>query len=331
MNHSNWLFALVFASLYPPAAMADLVVGENTGEAEPGIVQRFDESGNLNPAFATDGLFESVQGVTVGPDGSVYSLQNSLGYAEVTKLDPNTGATTGGFGTIADSNGVYAQEPDSLTFGPDGFLYVGSTAYNGNGATNIFRVNPVTGAATQYMPIGAAGSTWIQSLAFGPDQNLYFVDGLGGLDNLTAGAVVLKYNSNTKQLTPIIGGSNVNALGGIAFAPSGNLAVDSANGINEYDTHGGFIETLVPEGLGGLSGAGPIAFGPDGDLYAVSPNNREILSYNGTTGQFLGTYVTSGQLGGSEPTGIAFVPEPTALLPLIAGLALLRRRMKNPA
>jgi hypothetical protein len=328
----EWVLPLLFAVLFPPPTMGDLVVSEATGEGSPGIVQRFDQSGNLDPAFSSGGLYESVQGVTVGSDGTVYSIQNTLGFTDVTKLDPNSGATIGGFGEIVDSTGAYAEEPDAATFGPDGFLYVGSTAYTSEGATNIFRVNPSTGVASQYMKItGSVVPSWIQSLAFGPNNDLYFVDDPGGLYNYTAGAQILEYIPTAKMLIPIISASSGEAAldGGIAFAPSGYLAVDTANGIAEYTTGGTFVETLVPAGSGGLNGAGPIAFGPDGDLYAVSPGNREILRFNATTGQFLGTYVSSSQFGGAEPTGIAFVPEPTTLLPLIAGLALLRRRARN--
>jgi streptogramin lyase len=312
--------------------MGDLAVSENTGEASPGIVQRFDESGNLVPAFSTGGLYESVQDVTIGPDGTIYSIQNSIGFTDVTKLDPNSGSTIGEFNGISDSTGAFAEEPDAAAFGPDGFLYVGSTAYMSDGATNIFRINPTTGAATQYMKItGPVTPSWIQSLAFGPGNNLYFVDGPGGLDDYSGGAQILRYDPISKTLFPIISASSGEAAltGGIAFAPTGNLAVDTSNGIAEYATGGTFVETLVPAGLGGLSGAGPIVFGPDGDLYAVSPGNQEILRYNAITGQFLGTYVSSDQLGDYEVTGIAFVPEPTTLLPLVAGLALLCRRAKN--
>ena len=49
-----------------------------------------------------------------------------------------------------------------------------------------------------------------------------------------------------------------------------------------------------------------MVFGPDGDLYVGSQSNQAVLKFDGTTGGFIGAYVTPGEGGLVDPRGLAF-------------------------
>jgi hypothetical protein len=75
-----------------------------------------------------------------------------------------------------------------------------------------------------------------------------------------------------------------------------------------------------------------VGFGPDGNFYVASAGTGQILRYNGTTGAFLGAFVTAGSGGLATPQFFVFrqeIPEPStwssAALGLVA-LAWKRRR-----
>jgi hypothetical protein len=73
-------------------------------------------------------------------------------------------------GTVEPSEAV----PNSITVGPDGAYYVGQlTGFPFvPGMAKVFRVDPATGATTEY----AAGFTAITDIAFGPDGSLYVLE-----------------------------------------------------------------------------------------------------------------------------------------------------------
>lgn len=337
MKHLKWGLALHAGLICCRAGRADLVVGEIPGQGLPSIVQRFDESGNLDPAFSTPPLYESIEAVTVGPDGTVYAVQNTLGQPDIEAINPNTGAELlPGYGEVEDSTGALATFPLGLAVGPNGSLYVGSTPVSGEGVTNVFQVSPIPGQSTQYIQLkkGQTAPVAIGTIAFAPDGDLYFENALAGLDDSSNSTIqILDYNKVEKTLIPVItlAAGVIPLQGGMAFSPSGDLVLDTSAGIEEYTSGGTFIETLAPEGSGGLSEGGAIAFGSDGDLYAIDYGDNDILRYNATTGQFLGVYLTSADLGGSVPIDIAFIPEPTTLGLMAGGIALFLRPARKLA
>src|SRR5690348_10418837 len=106
------------------------------------------------------------------------------------------------------------------------------------------------------------------------------------------------------------------ALCGIAQA--GDLFVSSyyTHSILRYDgSTGAFLGTFVTSGSGGLSYPRGLTFGPDGNLYVaseqVSANSgtNAVLKYDGTTGAFLGTFVSDGSGGMNTPIALTFGPD----------------------
>jgi sugar lactone lactonase YvrE len=87
----------------------------------------------------------------------------------------------------------------------------------------------------------------------------------------------------------------------MTFGPDGNLyVIDSFhNAVLRYNgaagqpmpSPGSVNAVFVPAGSGGLSGAGFLTFGPDGNLYVASFNNSQILRYYGATGIFKDVFV----------------------------------------
>jgi hypothetical protein len=96
---------------------------------------------------------------------------------------------------------------------------------------------------------------------------------------------------------------------------------------------GAFLGTFVPGGSGGLANPDGMVFGPDPsgngrtDLYVASsvlsersgtlmsePGTSEVLRYDGTTGAFLGAFVTADSGGLRTPTFLTFTEtDPTTL------------------
>jgi streptogramin lyase len=105
------------------------------------------------------------QHFTWGPDGHFYVAAPTAG--KVLRFD----GSTGGFLDVVVAN--EAGRPPvagGLTFGPDGALYVASTAA-------VMRFDGQTGAFIDtFVPLGSGGLAGTVGIAFGPDGNLYVSD-----------------------------------------------------------------------------------------------------------------------------------------------------------
>jgi RHS repeat-associated protein len=138
-------------------------------------------------APATQARIQFVGTVAVGPDGSVYLGQEGNG-ARVRRIDPEGIISTfagGGTSTAAVVQATQADvEPNGMTIGPDGLLYVVATA---GGAYQVRRVNPdgMIETIAGLGPVGTIGDggpalqarfTVLEGITFGPDGSLYVSD-----------------------------------------------------------------------------------------------------------------------------------------------------------
>ena len=74
---------------------------------------------------------------------------------------------------------------------------------------------------------------------------------------------------------------------------------------------GGFIDTFIPAGLGGLHNAGGIGFGPDGNLYVTGLFNDAVLGFDSTSGALVRSYSAGIDVRFFSLLQFAFVvPEP---------------------
>ncbi|MBK6769164.1 MAG: DUF11 domain-containing protein [Ardenticatenales bacterium] len=131
---------------------------------------------------------------------------------------------------------------------------------------------------------------------------------------------VLRYNATTGAFVGVFvsaGSGGLNGPQDLVFGPNGNLFVSSifSNEVIEYNgITGAFIDefveddpvTLVIDEDGGLDGPHGLRFGTGGDLFVASINTDEVKRYNGTTGAYIGNFVTAGSGGLDVPLGIVF-------------------------
>jgi DNA-binding beta-propeller fold protein YncE len=222
----------------------------------------------------------------------------------------------------AGSGGL--SSPNDITLGPDGNVYVASAGNN-----SVIRYTPSGQLLGTFVSQGSGGLGFTRGaeLAFGPDANLY----------ITSGATnqVLEYNGSTGAFLQAFvsagSGGLVNPCG-LRFGPDGNLYVSSwdqssgLNGIMRFQGPSGaspgsplpsageswaaaaFTPIFAPQATDGGGARQPL-FGPDGNLYVDGGDNQGINRYDGTTGAFLGVFVSQGTGTLMNGRGMAFDPE----------------------
>jgi streptogramin lyase len=201
-------------------------------------------------------------------------------------------------------------DPQILTFGPDGNLYVPTVALPNSPPPlfggGILRFNGVTGASLGVFAFDAGNGP--RGITFGPDGNVYATtgnniqrfDGKSGafIDNFVPCCPPELFDSQ-----------------GLRFGPDGNLYVVSTpiptypmGNVVKYD---GKTGALLGTFSSGTSPSLPhdLVFGPDGNLYVGSVIDGRILRYNGQTGSFMGAFVSTGSDGLDSPWGLAFGPD----------------------
>jgi streptogramin lyase len=241
----------------------------------------------------------------------------------------------------AGSGGL--DNPQNITIGPDGNLYVSSWATH-----SIKRYDGQTGVyVDDFVPPGSGGLANPDQVIFGPDGHLYVsnrfnaaitrYDGqsgaflgafvtdvrLGGFVGFTFGPdgniyagmfngnqKILRFSGATGAFMDVFnsGDPSLNsAFAGLVFGPDGHLYASRmhADLVERYNgTTGEFIDTFVPEGSGGLNAPDYLVFGPDDNLYVASMDSRNILRYNGATGAFVDIFTSGGPP--IFPKGLAF-------------------------
>jgi streptogramin lyase len=182
------------------------------------------------------------------------------------------------------------------TFGPDGNLYVTSSS------NAILRYDGVTGAFIDtFVPAGSGGLNGPFDMVFGPDGKFY-VSSLNG-------GQVLRYDGSSGAFLDVIA-SGLSRPEGLTFGPDGSLYIADRNTNQVFRYNGGVLSQFITPGSGGLSLARKAVFGPDGngdgiqDLYVASEGTGDVLRFNGLTGVFIDTFVTTGSAQG--PMWLAF-------------------------
>jgi hypothetical protein len=285
-------------------------------------VLRYDETtGAFVDEFVpknTGGLYSSGN-MDFGPDHNLY-VSNGLFSPKnkannVLRFDGASGALLGDF---ADSGQL--TDPRGVIFGPEGDLYVA----DGNGSGSVLRYDGQTGAfLDMFVPPGGGGLSHPSAMLFGPDGNLYVL--------CTDQSEVLCFQGPTGTNPGSLLDTFVSAGSGglhqplsMAFGPDENLYVansmandPTSGGILRYDGRSGaFLGTFIAPASGGLIKPLSILFGPNGDLFVGSadayggslakPHTSTVLRYDGTTGDFLGAFVTPDNGGLRYPSQLLF-------------------------
>lgn len=171
--------------------------------------------------------------------------------------------------------------PGTVTFGPDGNLYV-SSWYN----NRILRYNGQTG---QFMDtfINHGPSTDLWTMAFGPDNNLYVSE--------WNTARIWKYNGQTGAYMNVFVSSSegLDSPNEMQFKDGKLYVVNTYNGtILRYDAQTGqFIDTFIASVGASVTS---FDFGADGNIYVGRRGSyKDILKFHGQTGLLMGTFVSS--------------------------------------
>lgn len=245
----------------------------------------------------------------------------------VVMIDEKTGAYLGDF-IAAGSGGL--TDPDDLTLGPDGKVYVSSGS---NTTGSILRYS----SSGVFIDTFATGHGLMRPYgnAFGPDGNLYVAS--------FRSDQILRFNGSTGEFIDVFAKGNGTAAGllngpnDLGFAPNGKLYVTTQGSVADgmgnisylFDSQllgyelatgtGSVVATPTPTagGNGYVSLLGAV-FGPDGLLYTTDYAGG-IRSYDTLTGALVQTIDTGALFGGSIATtlgNLVFAADGTLYMPV---------------
>jgi hypothetical protein len=199
---------------------------------------------------------------------------------------------------VSNGSGGLAR-PRGAIFGPDANgdgkpdLYVTSADTNA-----VLRFDGVTGSYIDtFVAPGSGGLHSPVDLAYGSDGKLYVTS--------YSSNQLLRYDGTTGAFIDVVS-NTLSGPEGITLGPDGNLYIANygTNEVLRYNTTSG-LTSFVPAGSGGLSGPRKAIFGPDAngdgiqDLYVTSESNSKVLRFDGVTGAYIDTFVSTGTAVGA--------------------------------
>ncbi|MCK5804663.1 MAG: hypothetical protein KAI66_17630, partial [Lentisphaeria bacterium] len=280
---------LVFAEGEDTKTIALAIVDDALGEASETVI--LDLS---SPVNATLGA----------PIRHTHTILESDGGPDVRYLLVGAGGANNGLFRFNADTGEFVDDlaagagvdgPAGMMFGPDGSLYLASSASN-----KIYRWVSGTRGFQEFSAVPALDGP--QGMTFGPDGGLYVANGTANQ--------ILRLDAATGSLLGVFStASELNAPRGIVFGPDGHLYVcnSGTNQIVRIDSaDGSFLDVFAEDS--DLADPPDLVFGPDGDLYVSSRGSvNAVLRFEGLSGAYIDTFTSGTQPG--RPAGLTFGPD----------------------
>jgi len=198
-------------------------------------------------------------------------------------------------GTIVPAGVGGLRAATGITFGPDGALFVSSSATN-----QILVYDPDTGAPRGAFIDGDELASPF-SLVFGPDGDLYVSSGQGHR--------ILRYDGTTgARKGEGLRAEDLRTPIGLAFGPDGLLYVANAGGNSVLRFDPVTAERIDAFATDSLRFPSDLAFGPDGSLYVSSAFEGTVVRFDAATGSLSGL-PTRLPRPGAVPVGLALDPD----------------------
>ena len=250
------------------------------------ITKLYDFPPLVNSTNATGA--DSLSGLTLGPDGSFYSVTyqgGTSGYGTVIRVTTN-GAVT----ALASFSGNTGNEIHAgLTLGSDGALYGASQAGGVNGYGTLFKwSSDGTLSVLHNFAYQLDGASPYPSLTLGPDGNLYGTASGGGTNLLQTGpgsfnavsdGTVFRITPNG-VFTPLFyfnGTNGANPYGGLTLGSDGNfygMTTYGGTGTNgtvyQITTNGALTVLASFNGTNGANPYGNLTLGTDGNFFGLT-------------------------------------------------------------
>lgn len=190
--------------------------------------------------------------------------------------------------------GLYVEQLEDRLTPSGGYLLLDDLDHH-----SVLRYDESSGEFVDvFVPRHSGGLSAPYGMLFGPhDHNLYVASGYNSNSGASQISGILRYDDTSGAFIDEFAESGkVVQPRGIIFGPDGNLYVANKPEVGQgavvrfNGTTGAFMDTFIPNGAGGLSGAGALVFGPSIenptklDLYVASWATHKILRFDGSTG-----------------------------------------------
>jgi streptogramin lyase len=255
-----------------------------------GVVREYHRDSGVYMQSHGRGVVAQAYDLVFGQDRLLYVA--SRGTNEVIRIDPDSGEKV--VFVHAWPSGV--TEPVSLTFGPNGNLFVLS---GDDGSVREYHGE--TGAFLgMFVAAGSGGMSMPSTIRFGPNGNLFATS--------SGNHRILEYDGTTGQFVGTFADSTDGLFlpRGITFLPNGDLLVVNTGSVLRFgpngENHGVFNDDYP------ITGPWGITVGPNGNVYlAANVSPVRLVEYDGETGLYLRSFVR-GDTELLSPTNIAFRP-----------------------
>ena len=265
-------------------------------------------AGNGTPGYSGDGgpateAQLSPYGVTVGPDGSLYTTDlNSIRKVSTDGIITTVaGNGTQGFsGDGGPATQASLSSPTGVAVGPDGSIYIADSRnrrirkVSTDGIITTVAGNGTQGFSGDGGPATQASVWSPDAIAVGPDGGVYIADSISRrIRKVSTDGIITTVAGNGTQGFSGDGGpatqASFSSPTGVTVNPGGSLYIADTDSrrIRKVSTDG-IITTVAGNGNRGFSGDdGPatqasfsspagVAVGPDGNIYIVDKSNYRI-------------------------------------------------------